>query len=52
MDIKKALQIVLDLAAENVLLEPDDDVQLAEQTRQIEAIKIVEDMAINQFGDD
>lgn len=49
MDIADALQIVIDLAKQNVVNEsemPD------EHERQIEAIGIVEDMAVNQFGDD
>lgn len=51
MDIADALQIVLDLAKK----EYDDNassVNPKERERQLEAINIVEDMAVNQFGDD
>jgi hypothetical protein len=54
MDIKEALQIVLDLARQNVLEVEDhtnDTTLSAEQKRQEEAIAVVEDMAVNQFGD-
>jgi hypothetical protein len=49
MDIAEALQIVIDLAKQNVV----DEVDMPEEhARQVEAINIVEDMAVNQFGDD
>lgn len=48
MDIQEALQIVLDLAKQNVI-EIRDDAE--EHARQMEAIDTVEDMAVNQFGD-
>lgn len=53
MDIANALQVVLDLARQNVIemAEPDEDRQ-AEQERQLEAIRMVEDLAVNQYGDD
>jgi hypothetical protein len=46
MDIADALQIVLDLASRNI--DPDENIA----AKQIEAINIVTDMAVNQFGDD
>lgn len=49
VDIKKALQIVIDLAKQNVIDIKDD---AAEHARQMEAINTVEDMAVNQFGDE
>lgn len=49
MDIAYALQIVLDLAKGNVINAIDAP---EENARQEEAIRIVEDMAVNQFGDD
>jgi hypothetical protein len=49
MDMREALQIVLDLAKDNVI-DPRED--LEEHARQMEAIDTVEDMAVNQFGDD
>ncbi len=48
LDAAEALQIVIDLARNNVVNEeelPD------EHARQVEAIRVVEDMAVNQFGD-
>ena len=54
MDIATALQIVIDLARQNVL--DDKDVFEDELTQQMldqkEAINMVEDMAVNLFGDD
>lgn len=52
MDTAEALQIVIDLARQNIIEmeEPDDDRQ-TEQDRQNEALRIVEDLATNQFGD-
>jgi hypothetical protein len=53
MDIAEALQIVLDLARQNIIdFDHEDDDLNAERAKQTEAIKIVEDMAVNQFGDD
>lgn len=54
MDIAAALQIVIDLAKQNALTEQDDNADEMAQTiaDQQEAIAIVEDMAVNQFGDD
>lgn len=49
MDIKEALQIVIDLAKQGVIDIRDDAV---EHARQMEAIDTVEDMAVNKFGDD
>lgn len=49
MDLANALQIILDLAKQNVI---DEDDQPEEHARQTEAINTVEDMAVNQFGDD
>lgn len=47
--IKEALQITIDLAKQNVIDIRDEP---EEHARQMEAIDIVEDMAVNQFGDD
>lgn len=56
MDIKEALQIVLDLARENILdqKEVDQDPEILQPMvdRQKLACDTVEDMAVNQFGDD
>lgn len=49
LDMKQALQLVLDLAKQNVVDIRDN---AEEHARQMEAIDTVEDMAINQFGDD
>lgn len=49
MDIADALQIVIDLAKSAVAF---DSANQDEPKRQLEAIEIVEDMAVNQFGDD
>lgn len=48
MDAAKAFQIVLDLAKQNVIDPRDDEEGNTEQT---EAINIVEDIAVNQYGD-
>lgn len=48
MDIAEALEIVLSLARYNVIDEED---MPEENARQLEAILMVEDMAVNQFGD-
>ena len=53
MDIADALQIVIELAKQNKLSQQEaneNDLQ-EERKRQLEAIAIVEDMAVNQFGD-
>jgi hypothetical protein len=47
MDIADALQIVLDLARSAT--NTDDE---ALRNRRLTAIGVVEDMAVNQFGDD
>ena len=49
IDIADALQIVLDLAKQN--MAPNDPEFAEERARQQEAIDTVEDMAVNQFGD-
>jgi hypothetical protein len=49
MDIADALQIVLDLARQNIVDERD---MPEEHHRQMLACGVVEDMAVNQFGDD
>lgn len=49
LDLAAALQIVIDLARQNVVDIRDD---AAEHARQMEAVDMVEDMAVNQFGDD
>jgi hypothetical protein len=48
MDITTALQIVIDLARQNVIDERDEP---DEHKRQTDAINMVEDLAVNQFGD-
>ena len=54
MDIAAALQIVTDLAKQNVLDHKDvfEDDLTQQMLDQEEAINMVEDMAVNQFGDD
>lgn len=49
IDIADALQIVLDLASQNIIDLRDDP---KEHARQREAINIVTDLAVNEFGDD
>jgi len=49
MNIAAALQIVLDLAKQNVCDQPE---MPDEYARQMEAITIVEDLAVNEYGDD
>ena len=49
IDIADALQIVLDLARQNLC---DEREMPEEHKRQVEACNVVEDMAVNQFGDD
>jgi hypothetical protein len=52
MDIKEALQIVIDLAKSNALELPGtEEAEIREARRQWDAIDTVEDMAVNQFGD-
>lgn len=54
MNIAEALQIVIDLAKENALtreVAKIADIEI-EFERQQEAIRQVEDLAVNQFGDD
>jgi hypothetical protein len=51
MTVAEAFQIVLDLARQNVI--EDGELELEdERSRQIEAIDIIEDVAVNQFGED
>jgi hypothetical protein len=49
IDIAAALQIVLELARQNIISEHDNP---EEHARQVEACNVVEDMAVNQFDDD
>ena len=49
MDITLALQIVLDLARGNIC---DEHMCPSEYATQIAACDAVEDMAVNQFGDE
>jgi hypothetical protein len=44
-----AFEIVLDLAKQNVIQDPD---MAEEKERQEEAIRTVEDFVVNQLGDD
>ncbi|MEQ1950956.1 hypothetical protein [Mesorhizobium sp. CN2-181] len=52
MDIAEALQIVIDLAKQNALDDVSNPEQADEAHRQQEAIAIIEDLAINEYGDD
>lgn len=49
MDITDALTIVLELAKQNVI-DARDEPEMAEE--QQEACKMVEDLIVNQLGDD
>lgn len=49
MDIAEALQIVLDLARQNIIDEKDLP---EEHARQTAACDMVEDLAVNDYGDD
>lgn len=49
MDTADALQIVLDLARQNVI---DEKEMPEEHARQVAACDIVEDLAVNEYGDD
>jgi hypothetical protein len=49
MDMAEALQIVLDLARQNICDEKEIP---QEYIRQIEACNMVEDLAVNEYGDD
>ncbi len=49
MDILRALEIVIELAQQNIA---PDEVDMEEQRRiQLDAINTVEDMIVNQFGE-
>ncbi len=53
MDVKEALQIVYDLADQNALDIDTCGAELREEAeKQAEALRVVHDMAVNQFGDD
>ena len=54
MTIQEALQIVIELATQNVIPYEFNDQEgtNAEHERQTEAINLVEEMAANQYGDD
>lgn len=49
MDIAEAFQIVLDVAKANAALIPPAEPAKAKQE---EAIRILEDLAVNEYGDD
>ncbi len=49
MDIADALQIVIDLASQGVIDARDNE---TENRRQLDAIAVITDLAVNQFGDD
>lgn len=55
MDLQVALQIVYDLASENILSEKeamqDKDVLMPIREDQLAALNIFHDMIVNQFGD-
>jgi hypothetical protein len=53
LDIADALQIVIDLARQNALDAARCDPELRDEAqRQQEAVDMVEDLAVNMFGDD
>ena len=53
LDIADAFQVVIDLARQNALDPRRCDPELREVARkQHEAIDMVEDLAVNKFGDD
>lgn len=52
MQLIDAIQIVLDLARENVIDPTFDKALEKERERQLEAINTVKDFAVNQLGDD
>jgi hypothetical protein len=53
LDIAGALQIVIDLARQNALDAAGCDPELRDEAqRQQEAVDMVEDLAVNMFGDD
>ncbi len=53
LDIADAFQVVIDLARQNALDADRCDPELREEAqKQHEAIDMVEDLAVNKFGDD
>ena len=48
MEQIEALRIVLSLARDNIINEADD---INEYNRQVEACNILEDIIVNEFGD-
>jgi hypothetical protein len=55
MDIATAFQIVLDLARQNIIDErdcDDNEILLQELERQVTACNIIEDLAVNEYGDE
>ena len=51
MDLARAFQIVVELARQNIISNPDPEFDEARQ-QQTEAVDMVEDFAVNQLGDD
>ena len=49
MDIAEAFQIVIELAKENIA--PDEQEFEAIRKKQLEAIAMLEDLAVNEFGE-
>ena len=49
MDVATAFQIVLDLARQNII---DERENADEHHRQTEACNVIEDLAVNEHGDD
>jgi len=49
LDTANALQVVIALARQNVIDEQDNP---EEHARQVAACDIVEDLAVNEYGDD
>ncbi len=49
MDLATAFQIVLDLARQNIIEERDNP---EEHARQTAACDMIEDLAVNEYGDE
>lgn len=53
MTITEAFQIVLDLARENIIDFDHEDDELNEARKRLtEACNIIEDLAVNEYGDE
>lgn len=49
MDVARAFEIVLELAEQNVIDQQDNP---SEYNEQMEALRIITDIATNEYGDD